>query len=380
MLARTRSKKEEKDTYRYYGVKPNFKINTFFVPVDWWGDLRMRGLFYGLQCWRFLSNLNDRSALAYGRSLYDLHCWRFLSGFDDSSALVYGRSAYGVYAATRRGFCSVYEPHHPPVSKLLRLLEGEIFKSPYFKRLVVISDSLKKEYLKLFPFLEEDKVLVAPDGADIPDSKSRKSGEIVNWPGRRDLLQVGYVGALYRGKGMELISKLAPLMEDVDFHIIGGDESDLKYWKEKMRQKNVYFHGFVPHGQLDSYYGKFDIVLAPYQKKVFTAPRDVIDKWNVDISRWTSPLKIFEGMAYGKPIVASNLPVIKEVLKNGENALLCGPEDVESWKGSILRLKESGALRRKLGNRAFGDLQNKYTWSRRAEKVIRGIPYDSDEI
>ena len=164
-------------------------------------------------------------------------------------------------------------------------------------------------------------------------------------------------------------------MADVDFHVIGGDESDLEYWKKMMRQKNVYFHGFVPHGRLNSYYRKLDIVLAPYQKKVFIAPRGVTARWNVDISRWTSPLKIFEYMAYGKPIIASNLSVIKEFLRDGKNALLCDPEDVESWKGSILKLKESEPLRKKLGTQAFEDLQNKYTWVKRAEKVVRSINY-----
>ena len=368
LLARTRSRTKDDNVFQYYGVKPDFKIETFFESASRLGKLWSVG-------WGFLSSIfNPRvPEKAIFKSVYGLKCWRFLSDLNDPPDLVYGRSAYGVYAATRRGFCSVYEAHEPLANESTKRFERKILKSPYFKRLVVISDALKKEYLKRFPFLEEDKVLVAPSGADTPDSERRKSPEIVNWPGRRDLLQVGYVGALYRGKGMELISKLAPLLEDVDFHIVGGEEGDLKHWKEKVRQKNVYFHGFVPHGKLGSYYRKFDVVLAPFQKKVFIAPRNITAKWNINISRWTSPLKIFEYMAYGKPIVASGLPVVREVLKNEENALLCDPEDVRSWKASILRLEESASLRRKLGTQAFKDLQNKYTWSRRAEKVIHGI-------
>jgi len=368
LLARTRSRIKDVNVFRYYGVKSDFKVKTFFEPASRLGKLWSGGL--GI----LSSIVNPRvPERAIFKSIYGLKCWRFLSDLNDPPDLVYGRSANGVYAATRRGFCSVYETHEPLANESTKRLERAIFKSPYFKRLVVISEELKKEYLKQFPFLKEDKVLVAPSGADIPDSKSRKSPKIVNWPGRRDLLQVGYVGALYRGKGMELISKLAPLLEDVDFHIVGGDESDINYWKKKIRQKNVYFHGFVPHGRLDPYYQKFDVVLAPFQKKVFIAPRNVTARWNIDISRWTSPLKIFEYMAYGKPIVASDLPVVKEILKNEENALLCDPEDVENWKDAILRLKESASLRRKLGTRAFKDLHNKYTWSRRAEKVIYDI-------
>ncbi|OGC44884.1 hypothetical protein A2V54_00155, partial [candidate division WWE3 bacterium RBG_19FT_COMBO_53_11] len=296
MLARTRSRIMGWDIFQYYGVRPNFKIKTFLDPAN--KILRLvsfgRRLLRGLAGRRVPKNEIFKSP--YGR-----RCWKFLSNLDDTPALVYGRFPDGVYAATRRRFCSVYEAHQPPATESVQMLE-EVFKSPYFKRLVTISHALKKEYLNLFPFLEEDKVLVAPDSADIPEKENRQYHEVVKWPGRRGALQVGYVGALYQGKGMELISELAPLLEEVDFHVIGGDESDLEYWKKMIRQKNVYFHGFVPHGSLGAYYRKFDIVLAPYQKKVFIAPRDVTAEWNVDISRWTSPLKIFEYMAYAKPI------------------------------------------------------------------------------
>jgi glycosyltransferase involved in cell wall biosynthesis len=78
-------------------------------------------------------------------------------------------------------------------------------------------------------------------------------------------------------------------------------------------------------------------------------------------------------MAYSKPIIASNLLVIKEILRDGENALLCDPEDVESWQAAILGLKDSMPLRRKLGTQAFKDLQDKYTWIKRARNVICGI-------
>jgi glycosyltransferase involved in cell wall biosynthesis len=368
LLVRTRSRREREDIFQYYGVQTNFKIKTFFEPENVVLRIGSRG-------WRFLSRVVKGNKLERMRSMseYGLRCWEFLSGLGDSSALAYGRYPQGIYAAVRDGFCSIYESHHPPFSKQIYEIENEIFKSPYFKRLVVISEALKKEYLKLFSSLEEDKVLVAPDGADVPDTKKDESGEVPNWRGREGSLQVGYVGALYRGKGMELISELAPLMGDVDLHIVGGDESDLNYWKKKIHQSNVHFYGFVVPRSLDAYYRKFDVVLAPYQKEVFIAPRDVAARWNIDISRWNSPLKIFEYMAYSKPIIASNLLVIKEILRDGENALLCDPEDVESWQAAILGLKDSMPLRRKLGTQAFKDLQDKYTWIKRARNVICGI-------
>src|SRR3546814_2148470 len=52
---------------------------------------------------------------------------------------------------------------------------------------------------------------------------------------------------------------------------------------------------------------------------------------NIDIGRWTSPLKLFEYMAHGLPIIASDLPNIREVLRHGETGLLVPSGDLDSW-------------------------------------------------
>lgn len=336
--------KKDEDIYKYYGVNACFEIKKLLWPTN-----KIGGLFYTLQCNKFLSNMNKKNTL------------------------VYGRSAYGICAAASKGFKCIYEAHTPPDNKLHYLMENKIFKSLSFKRLVVITHALKKEYLRIFPFLDENRILVAPDGADIPVGNDIEKKEISNWPERDKTLQVGYVGSLCPGRGMEVISKLAHAMPDIDFHVVGGKEEDLKHWKEKNDKNNIYFHGFVPHGKLGAYYRKLDIVLAPYQKRVSLVGG------KGDTSRWMSPLKIFEYMAHKKPIVSSNLSVLKEVFEDKRNALLCDPGDIECWKTSILELRKDKSLRKKLGEKAFKDLKDKYTWEQRARHVLEGIDFHADE-
>jgi glycosyltransferase involved in cell wall biosynthesis len=82
-----------------------------------------------------------------------------------------------------------------------------------------------------------------------------------------------------------------------------------------------------------------------------------------------SPLKIFECMAHAKPIVSSDLPVLREVLTDEVNALLCDPDDIESWVNAIERLRKDQDLRARLAERARLDFDTNYSWAKRADKI-----------
>jgi glycosyltransferase involved in cell wall biosynthesis len=85
---------------------------------------------------------------------------------------------------------------------------------------------------------------------------------------------------------------------------------------------------------------------------------------------FTSPLKLFEYMAAGRAIVASDLPAIREVLEDGVNALLVTPGDAEALAAGIRRLMDDPALAMRLAGAAFATV-HQYTWARRAERLER---------
>jgi glycosyltransferase involved in cell wall biosynthesis len=85
-------------------------------------------------------------------------------------------------------------------------------------------------------------------------------------------------------------------------------------------------------------------------------------------TRFTSPLKLFEYMAARRPIVATDLPSIREVLRDGENALLVPSDDPESMAAAIRRLLDDDQLSERLARNA-ADAVQQYTWSRRAERL-----------
>ena len=86
-----------------------------------------------------------------------------------------------------------------------------------------------------------------------------------------------------------------------------------------------------------------------------------------------SPLKMFEYMASGRPIIASDLPVLREVLEHERNAILVAPDDINGWVRSIQYLADDEKVRERLAHQASIDLKQSYTWEKRAQKVLAGV-------
>ena len=99
----------------------------------------------------------------------------------------------------------------------------------------------------------------------------------------------------------------------------------------------------------------------------------ILQGGDVGAARWMSPLKIFEYMAHGKPIVATDLPVIREVLEHERNALLAPSGDLDAWEHAARRLVDDPALRERLGGRAREDFEAGYSWRARARAVLEGL-------
>lgn len=332
LFARNSQEKIE-DEYRFYDVDNCFKIE----KTRWPGVRGLGGLIYGY---------NVR------KKVFDL-------AIPD---LLYSRDIYSLFLLRNLNVPFIYEAHTPPQNRVRYYLENVLFSNKNFSRLVVISDALRLEYLKNFPKVSNERMIVAHDGADIPSNDFNKSMDYYNLKDNK--INVGYVGNLYQGRGMEIIVKLAELMPEINFHIVGGTENDIMFWKNKTTVSNLFFHGFIPNSQLRAFYINFDIMLAPYQKRVSGSGG------RGDTVKWMSPLKIFEYMSFGKPIVASDLPVLREVLKDKYNCFLCKPDDIVSWQLAVSILVKDNELRRLLGQQARSHFMQNYTWKKRAQRVL----------
>jgi glycosyltransferase involved in cell wall biosynthesis len=125
---------------------------------------------------------------------------------------------------------------------------------------------------------------------------------------------------------------------------------------------NVRIEGYVPHGVVPKYLKAADVLVMPYE-------RGAQDVRGSLIAEFMSPLKMFEYMASGTPIVSSDLKVIREVLRDGENAVLFRAGDGKAMLDAIMLLATDSALASRIGEKAMADARG-YTWQERARSIL----------
>ncbi|GGZ86640.1 glycosyltransferase WbuB [Streptomyces subrutilus] len=279
--------------------------------------------------------------------------------------LIYGHDLYALTAAARIAPL-VYETHRLRDDPHTLSIEQRLLRDTPPARIVVITHALGHDYRRTYGHLGALPIVVAPEAAEDPRASTRPA-DPPPMPGRPGAPRIGYVGHLYEGRGIELVLAMAARFPDHDVHLVGGAPEDLDRWRRRGGPKNAYFHGHQPPGAVDAYYPLFDVVLAPYQAKVYTAGG------HCETGRWASPMKIFEYMAHGRAIIASDLPVLREVLRDGATCLLRPHDDPDAWAQALRRLVADGSLRRSLGDAARRQFLDCHTWHHRARRVLAGL-------
>ncbi len=205
-------------------------------------------------------------------------------------------------------------------------------------------------------------ILVSHDAANQNNATPLKLGNT-------DRLQVGYVGHLYKGRGIEIIASMAQQCHWADFHIAGGMEIDIEYWSNRYNNiDNLKFHGFLEPSKVQGFMCGCSVLLAPYQSKV-----EVSGGGNT--VGWMSPLKIFEYMSSEVPIIASDLPSLREVLVPGETCLMCDCDNTNEWVSSLRSFKNP-LLRKRISKSAKNVFIENYTWDIRAKLVLDGLKFN----
>jgi glycosyltransferase involved in cell wall biosynthesis len=169
---------------------------------------------------------------------------------------------------------------------------------------------------------------------------------------------------LYKGRGIEFIIKLAKSSPDLGFFIVGGNDSHVNFYKElSSGMSNIFFMGFMNQELVLKYQKSADVLLMPYENEVLVAG----SRGNSTAS-YASPLKMFEYMATGSPIVSSQLPVLSEILSDGENAIMLPYGDLVAWLNAIRKIQAFPNFGRQLADKAKRDVSN-FTWEKRAKKI-----------
>lgn len=267
-------------------------------------------------------------------------------------------------AAARPALLTGAKPASP--SKLDRLARRDARVWRAADGYVTITTGLRQELERRFS--PRPRLAVVPDGARVPDDpdlgdRRESATSLAPAPGPTDIapFTIGYAGHLYPWKGADLVVEAVAALKDTRGLIVGGheEEADLARIRQLAAQldcaSRITFTGMIPPGQVAARLREADVLILPNPKSAIS-------------SEFTSPLKLFEYMASGRPIVASDLPALREILRHEENALLVEAANPSALVAGIARVKEDRELGARLAAQARADVRE-FTWARRAERL-----------
>lgn len=174
---------------------------------------------------------------------------------------------------------------------------------------------------------------------------------------------LGFVGGLrpWHGVGMlpALLEGVLARQPAARMVIVGDGPLRASLEREFERRglsRRVVFTGWTPHADVPDTIRSFDVALAPY-------PR-------LDHPFYFSPLKLFEYMACGVPVVTTDLGQVSDVVRDGETGVLCPPDDLDSLVAACDRLLSDPSTAARLGKAASREVRDKYTWDVNASRVV----------
>lgn len=169
-----------------------------------------------------------------------------------------------------------------------------------------------------------------------------------------------YTGNLYAWKGVDTLVDAAVLVPEVLVYIVGGSDADrVQLMKRAKNSNNVHFVGRVSHEEIPLWQSAADVLVLPN-----TATEEIS-------AHHTSPMKLFEYMASQRPIVASDLPSIREILPY-DAGLFCAPDDTKELATTIRKAIAEPEESKHRANRAREAVDTN-TWDARARRLIKRL-------
>jgi glycosyltransferase involved in cell wall biosynthesis len=338
------------DPFAHYGVQPRFRLERLptldLLPlVPGRTDALARLIFY-LQQGTFL-------LVALLRSLF--------AGAD----VIYSRDATALLLLSllhpRRKL--VYEAHKLATGKAGRWIQAQTVRR--VGTVVTVTARLRADLIARGA--SPDRALTAHDGvragrfADLPDQAAARAA--LGWPARAFI--VGYVGRLQTmamDKGVGTLIEALRTVEGTTLALVGGPDAMAadfhQHWLKLGLPDDRFINaGQVPPEQVPLYLRALDVCAMPFP-------------WTEHFAYYASPMKLFEYMASGRAIVASDLPSTAEVVDHEQTALLYPPGEAAALGAAIARLRDDPALRERLGSRAAALVMQHYTWAARARAIL----------
>ncbi len=337
LLVPRRFRRAKEDSFEYYNLKKNFTIK--FLPTF---DLFFVPFF---ERWAFYVSL----------FVFSKACALYLMVKSTSKDIFYSNEHLPLFFVSFFRNNTFYEVHDMP--------RGWLF---FYKRLfervrgVVVTNIWKRDNIARIFGISKEKMLYEMNAVDIKEFDISATQEEA-----KKLLKISpegsmvlYTGHLYSWKGADTLAETAKLLTDgVKVYFVGGTEKDVASFRDRFGGvANIVIVGHRSHKEMPLWQKASDVVVVPNTAK------ENISKYD------TSPMKIFEYMASRRPIVATDIPSIREILSN-TNAVIVLADDPKAMVLGIAGVLKNKEHAQKIADQAYRDVAT-HTWSARAKRVL----------
>ena len=253
---------------------------------------------------------------------------------------------------------TIIELHHglKSESRIVRFIvkNFNFLNSKHLVKLIAITNYVKNHYVNKYS-IKSNKIIMLPSGSSIKENYQYK----IN----KKKFKIGYFGSLYKSRGLDLIIKLALIDPKNDYYIY-GNKKKTKLSILKKIEKNLHLNDYVPYKKISKILLNMDLLLMPYTSSI-TVAGDV-----GDITKYTSPLKLFDYLCVGRPIICSNFNVLKEIIANNKNAIFVkNYKNAFAWRKEITKLINNPEKMKIISKNNYR-LSKKYSHSARASKIL----------
>lgn len=340
-----------RSVFDYYDVRETFRVKTLPNPdlTRWWVAFPAGGMLY-----RFLWTL-----------FAVLGCRR------GDGKVFFTRDVAFAYWLTLLGFPTALELHTIPKRFQRRLLQA-IASRKSLRHVFPLTEQMQQRLVDDFG-ADPDHVTVLPDAVDLEvfgeDEARDACREKCGLP--RDRKIVGYVGrfqTMGEEKGipelLRTVSMVSRSHPEVLYLLVGGPMDVVAAYRKILEdcgvdEDRVKFVDRVPNNEVPAWIRSCDVVTIPWPFTEFSA-------------YFTSPMKLFEYMAAGVPIVASRLPSLEEILEGGETVEWSEPGDVDSLAGALNTVLSDSGYGRRLAKQARQAVEI-HTWEGRAQRIVDAL-------
>lgn len=335
---------EPEDAFRHYGIRRNFMLMRM-PTLDFRKIWIPQRIAFLIQMYSFSLCAAYRMWRRYGRG--------------DGRIVFFSHDYIPLYFLSFFAAHIFYDIHHFPGRNWMyrRVMERSVAFG--------VQTQWKKRALHEQWKIDTEKIVYWPNGTDIrefdvtisQDEARRKLGL------PKKMTAALYTGSLFDWKGVDaLIRAVSWLDVNTFIYIVGGAAADIQKYKEALPEasdKRIIFVLPRPHTEIPLWLKSANVLVLPNTGKMKVS------------QYYTSPMKLFEYMASKRPIVASRITSLTEII-NDHSAILVCPDDPQALARGIRHALEHPRDANVLAERAFQDVGN-YTWEKRAEIILSCI-------